>query len=175
MCVIRLTSHSKLPHISLMQISQLDFQHILPVVTFSPGGAAATTGIAVVLRNQALVKGSVKWTFPPRVQGMENYSGCKGLCSLGRTGICWPLPNSRYSVPWRCTRSHCLWRKMEKGRMQHDSRLFRNLRIYMEVGRTQKEAYKSSNCWKFQRALVTDWAGENNAESLTQHLSSLAL
>lgn len=84
MCVTRLTSHSKLPHISLMQISQLDFQHILPVVSFSPGGAPATTGIAAVLRNQALVKGSVKW---PEVQGVENYFGCAHYGGLESVGL----------------------------------------------------------------------------------------
>lgn len=126
-------------------------------------------GSGAVLRSSALVKRSVKWTSSLREQGMENYSGCKGLCSLGRTGICWPFPHSslkdtqsQEDVQW----SQCLWGKMEKRRTQHDSSLFRNLRIYMEMGRTEKEVYKSSKCWEASES-TCKWLGRREHSRIT--------
>lgn len=154
-----------------MQISQPDCHHNLTVVTFSSGsvcGAAATTGIWSSSKKLCFSEKVSKMNFCLRVQG--KYSGCKGLCSLGRTGIYLKDTQPQEDAQ---DLSACGERWRREG-CNINSNLFRNLRIHIEMRKTENEAYKSSSCWEVSESIVTDWAGENRAESLPQSLTSSA-
>lgn len=49
--------------------------------------------------------------------------------------------------------------------MQHDSSLFRNLRTYMEMGRIEKEADKSSNCWEVSESTCRETGQERKKQN----------
>lgn len=164
---VNIPRHFTVPSCKFLHLYFITFLYIsyLTVITFTSGsvfGSAATTVIWSSIKQLCFSQKVNKINFFPQAARHEQLFWLYGSVLTRETGICWPAPNSSLKDTQSQKDAHDLsacGKRWGREGCNMNANLFRNPRIYTEMGKKEKEAYKSRNCWKVSDSTY-NWLGK---------------